>query len=205
MKTLVIIDVQNDFTPGGSLAVPGGNEIVALINRLQQEFDLIIATQDWHPRDHSSFAVNHRDKKEFEKIDWQGHEQILWPVHCVQNSQGANFYPSLETARIETIFRKGTNTRIDSYSAFYDNAHLKSTGLTGYLREKGANDLYFCGLAAEYCVYFSIKDALKEGFKVTLIEDATRALNASDFESAKKDIIEKGGKIIISKEILPQR
>lgn len=203
MKTLVIIDIQNDFTPGGALAVPGGNEILATVNRLQHEFDLVIATQDWHPRDHSSFASNHRDKKEFEKIEWHGQEQILWPIHCVQNSHGANFHAGLETARIETIFRKGTNNAIDSYSGFYDNAHLKSTGLAGFLNEKGANELYFCGLAAEYCVYFSILDALQEGFDSYLIEDATRALNNSDFEVAKKDILEKGGKIILSSRLLP--
>lgn len=205
MKTLIIIDVQNDFIPGGTLAVPGGNEIISVINRLQHEFELVIATQDWHPRDHASFAFNHRDKKEFETIELQGGEQVLWPVHCVQNSHGAEFHPGLETARIETIFRKGTSQEIDSYSGFFDNAHLKSTGLSGYLKEKGANDLYFVGLAGEYCVYFSIKDALGEGFTATLIEDATRALDTSDFEEAKADILSKGGKIINSDELLPKR
>lgn len=205
MKTLIIIDVQNDFIPGGTLAVPGGNEIISLINRLQHEFDLVIATQDWHPRDHSSFAANHRDKKEFDKIEWQGSEQVLWPIHCVQNSFGAEFHTGLETARIETIFRKGTSEEIDSYSGFFDNAHLKSTGLSGYLKEKGASDLYFVGLAGEYCVYFSVKDALREGFSATLIEDATRALDTSDYEEAKTDILNKGGKIITSDQILPKR
>lgn len=204
MKTLVIIDLQNDFTPGGALAVPGGNEIVATVNRLQYEFDLVIATQDWHPRDHSSFAANHRDKKEFERIEWQDQEQILWPIHCVQNSPGANFHAGLETSKIEAIFRKGTNTEIDSYSGFYDNAHLKSTGLTGYLKEKGATELYFCGLAAEYCVYFSVMDALQEGFSAVLIEDATRALDSSDYSEAKKNVLNKGGKIITSSSLLPQ-
>ncbi len=204
MKTLIIIDVQNDFIPGGSLAVPGGNEIVAIINRLQHQFDLIIATQDWHPRDHSSFAANHRDKEEFEKIEWQGQPQVLWPIHCVQNSHGADFHSGLETAKIETIFRKGTSQEIDSYSGFFDNSHLKSTGLSGYLKGKGARDLYFAGLAGEYCVYFSIIDALQEGFSATLIEDATRALDAIDFAKAKKDILEKGGRIIESRELLPQ-
>ena len=201
MKTLIIIDVQNDFIPGGSLAVPGGDEIVAVINQLQPKFDLIIGTQDWHPHNHSSFAINHQGKKEFETIDLQGHSQVLWPVHCVQNSEGAEFHKDLDTTRIETIFRKGTNPEIDSYSGFYDNAHLKSTGLSGYLKEKGANDLYFCGLAGEYCVYFSIKDALSEGFQATLIEDATRALNLSDFEAAKRDIISHGGKIVSGMDV----
>ena len=201
MKTLIIIDIQNDFIPGGALAVPGGNEIIDLVNQLQHKFELIIATQDWHPVNHSSFAASHPGKNEFEKIEWQGQPQVLWPVHCVQNTEGANFHKDLETARFETIFRKGTNVKIDSYSGFYDNAHLKSTGLAGYLKEKGATDLYFCGLAAEYCVYFSIKDALSEGFKASLIEDATRAINQQDFEEAKKDIRSHGGSIIFSKDL----
>src|SRR5690606_26435783 len=112
MKTLVIIDVQNDFIPGGTLAVPGGDEIIGLINQLQPQFELIIATQDWHPLNHSSFAASHPGKDEFEKIEWQSQQQVLWPVHCVQNSEGANFHPDLETSRIETIFRKGTNVKI---------------------------------------------------------------------------------------------
>ncbi|HSP11190.1 MAG TPA: bifunctional nicotinamidase/pyrazinamidase [Salegentibacter sp.] len=202
MKTLVIIDMQNDFIPGGALAVPGGDEIVSLINRLQEKFDLVIATQDWHPEMHASFAESHANKEEFESIDLEGINQILWPVHCVQNTEGADFHPDLETAKIEAIFRKGTDPGIDSYSGFFDNAQLKSTGLAGHLREKEVEELYFCGLAAEYCVYFSVKDALREGFKAVLIEDATRALDADEFKKAKKDILESGGKIISSEEII---
>lgn len=202
MKTLVIIDVQNDFIPGGSLAVPEGDQIIELINKLQKEFDLVIATQDWHPRDHSSFAANQPGKKEFEKIEVQGREQVLWPEHCVQNSEGANFHPDLNTAKIEAIFRKGTAKEIDSYSGFYDNAHLKSTGLAGFLKEKGAEELYFCGLAAEYCVYFSVMDALKEGFSTILIEDATRPLDEGNFQKAKENILKAGGKIMKSKELI---
>ncbi len=198
MKALVIIDMQNDFIPGGSLSVAGGDEIVPIINKLQQKFKLVIATQDWHPQDHSSFAANQPGKKEFETIILHGLEQKLWPVHCVQNSTGADFHPKLELAKIEAIFRKGTNKEIDSYSGFYDNAHLKSTGLSGYLKDKGVNTLYFCGLAADYCVYFSIIDALKEGFKAVLLEDATRAISNEDFEIAKKAILHAGGKIITS-------
>ncbi|CAN5240363.1 bifunctional nicotinamidase/pyrazinamidase [soil metagenome] len=201
MKTLIIIDLQNDFIPGGTLAVPGGDEIVNLINEIQGKFDLIISTQDWHPLDHSSFASGHKGKQEFEKIIWNGIEQTLWPDHCIQDTTGAEFHPGLKTFRIETIFRKGTNPGIDSYSGFYDNAHLKSTGLSGYLKEKGATRLYFCGLAAEYCVYFSIIDALAEGFEATLIQDATRALNEKDFANAKKNILARGGKITSSDEL----
>lgn len=202
MKALVIIDVQNDFIPGGSLAVPEGDQIVPLINKLQNHFDLVIATQDWHPKNHASFAANHSGKNEFETIDLNGIKQVLWPVHCVQNSSGANFHKDLKTSKIEAIFRKGTNPEIDSYSGFYDNAHIKSTGLTGYLKEKGVSELYFCGLAAEYCVFFSVKDALAEKFKACLIEDATRALDKSAFEKAKLEILENGGSIVASESII---
>ena len=201
MKTLVVIDVQNDFMPGGALAVPNGDEIVPLINDLQQKFDLVIATQDWHPEKHASFASSHEGKKEFEVIKLDGLDQVMWPDHCIRNTQGAEFHPDLQTGKIEAIFRKGTNKKIDSYSGFYDNAHLKSTGLTGYLKEKNAKDLYFVGLAAEYCVYFSMKDALGEDFNVTLIEDGTRALNNDDYEKARIDILRKGGKVIQSSDL----
>ncbi len=201
MKALVIIDLQNDFIPGGSLAVLGGDEIISLINELQHNFELVIATQDWHPLNHSSFAENHSGKKEFDIIELNGMDQTLWPVHCVQNSNGAAFSPELNSEKIEAFFRKGTNKEIDSYSGFYDNAHLKSTGLSGYLKDKGVSTLYFCGLAADYCVYFSILDALKEGFEAILIEDATRAISQADFEKAKKSIIQAGGKIIDSSEV----
>lgn len=202
MTTLVLIDVQNDFIPGGALAVPGGDEIIPILNKLQHKFDLVIATQDWHPAEHSSFAVNHPGKNEFEVINWQGQEQVLWPVHCVQKTNGSWFHKDLETARIEAIFRKGINPEIDSYSGFYDNAKLKSTGLAGYLRDKGAKDLYFGGLAADYCVYFSILDALNEGFNATLIEDATRAIDPVGYEKARQTILARGGKIVESKDLL---
>lgn len=202
MKTLIIIDVQNDFLPGGSLAVPKGDEIIDLINAFQEKFDLIIATQDWHPAGHSSFAANHLGKEEFETIQLHNQEQVLWPIHCVQNSHGAAFSSSLQTSKIEAVFRKGMNPEIDSYSGFFDNAHAKSTGLAGYLKEKNAEDLYFCGLAADYCVYFSIMDALNIGFSATLIEDATRAIDPSKFKDLKENILQKGGKIVESKNLL---
>lgn len=201
MKTLVIVDVQNDFIPGGSLAVPRGHEVLPLVNRLQDRFDLVIATQDWHPHGHGSFASSHPGKKEFETIELEGTAQVLWPEHCVQNSIGAEFHAELKTARIEAIFRKGTDPRIDSYSGFFDNAHRKSIGLAGYLKEKGVQEVYFCGLAADYCVFYSVKDALAEGFAAVLIEDATRWLDKEGFEKAKKEIKEKGGRIINSSEI----
>ncbi len=201
MKALVIIDMQNDFIPGGSLAVTEGDEIIPLINKLQDQFKLVIATQDWHPQDHSSFAKNHPGGKEFETIQINVMDQTLWPVHCVQNSCGAEFHVDLITKKFEAIFRKGTDKEIDSYSGFFDNAHLKSTGLSGYLKDKGVTSLYFCGLAAEYCVYYSIMDALKQGFETFLIEDATRAISEENYQKAKKDILHSGGKIITASEI----
>ena len=202
MKALIIIDVQNDFIPGGALAVPNGDEIIELINQLQEKFDLVVATQDWHPANHASFAANQPGGKEFDIIDLNGEDQVLWPVHCIQNSKGAEFHPNLETDKIENIIQKGTNPEIDSYSGFYDNAHLKSTGLSEYLKEKGADELYFCGLAGDFCVFYSVIDALQEGFSAFLIEDATRSLDGSEFVKAKNSIQEKGGKIIESAAIL---
>ncbi|MDP5045237.1 MAG: bifunctional nicotinamidase/pyrazinamidase [Leeuwenhoekiella sp.] len=201
MKALIIIDMQNDFMPGGPLAVPGGDQIIPLINNLQNKFDLVIATQDWHPENHSSFADNHPGKSAFEKIDMNGIEQVLWPVHCIQTTGGADFHPHLNASRIEAIFRKGTDPKIDSYSGFYDNAHKKSTGLAGYLKCKGVTSLYFCGLAADYCVSYSVLDALREGFKVTLYEDATRAISEESFSKMKEEILAKGGRIKIAEEL----
>ncbi|SFU29756.1 nicotinamidase/pyrazinamidase [Pustulibacterium marinum] len=201
MKALVLIDIQNDFMPGGALAVPNGDEIIPIVNQLQEKFELVIATQDWHPASHASFAVNHFGKEVYETIHLEGITQILWPVHCVQNTVGAAFHPDLNTERIEVIFRKGTTPEIDSYSGFYDNAHLKSTGLAGYLKEKKVTELYFCGLAAEFCVLFSAKDAIAEGFECFYIEDVTRALDAEAFENAKQEITKLGGKVVTSSTI----
>ena len=202
MKALIIIDMQNDFMPGGALAVPGGDQIIPLVNKLQEKFDLVIATQDWHPENHSSFADNHRDKEDFDTTNIDGVEQTLWPVHCIQTTDGADFHPHMNAAKIEAIFRKGTDPKIDSYSGFYDNAHKKSTGLAGYLKGKGITSLYFCGLAAEFCVSYSVLDALNEGFKVTLYEDATRALDSDAFDLMKDKIYEKGGRIKLAEELV---
>ena len=201
MKTLVLIDIQNDFMPGGALAVEKGNEIVPLVNELQKKFDLVIATQDWHAKGHSSFASAHRDAKVFDLIKLNGLDQVLWPDHCVQNTPGAEFHPELDSNRIETIFRKGTDLSIDSYSGFYDNAHLKSTGLSGYLKEKGVQNVYFTGLAGDYCVAYSVLDSIAEGFNTTLIEDATRAIDKEGFDQMKLEILRKGGTILNSAEL----
>lgn len=201
MKTLVIIDVQNDFIPGGALSVPNGDKIVSVINSIQDKFDLIVASQDWHPKDHVSFASNHNGKQPFDQIEILGNPQTLWPNHCVQNSWGAEFHPDLNTKPWEAIFRKGTDKKIDSYSAFYDNGHLKSTGLAGYLREKGSTQVYFCGLAADICVYYSIYDAHKAGFACFFIEDASKPLDVEGFEEIKEKMRYLGVQIIFSDEI----
>jgi nicotinamidase/pyrazinamidase len=201
MKTLIIVDAQNDFMPSGSLAVPYGDEIVPVINAMQPKFDLVVASQDSHPQNHISFASNHPGKLVFDTIEVRGQSQTLWPDHCVQNTDGALFHPKLETNSWEAIFRKGTDPNIDSYSAFYDNRHLKSTGLAGYLKEKGASQLFFCGLAADICVYYSIFDALKEGFACFFIEDASKALDTEGFKKMKEKMVYHGIQIISSKEI----
>jgi nicotinamidase/pyrazinamidase len=190
MKTLVIVDVQNDFLPSGALAVPRGDAVVPVINRIIDRFDLVVATQDWHPQSHLSFASNHPGRQPFDKIELEGLEQVLWPDHCVQATRGADFAGDLDARRIEAIFRKGMDPKIDSYSGFFDNGHRKTTGLAGYLRARGAGKLYLCGLAAEICVYYTLKDALREGFSAWLLEDASRPLSDDDFEKVKQELPE---------------
>ncbi len=195
-EALVIIDMQNDFLPGGSLGVPGGDDIIPYINDLQSEFDWIIASQDWHPHDHLSFASQHTGKNPFEEVEWDGLLQKLWPDHCIQGSFGAEFSSALKTGSIRAIFRKGMNRRIDSYSCFYDNGHLETTGMSHYLRGLGIEKLYFTGLAADFCVYFSAMDAIKEGFQTYFIENGTRYISEEGYLKAKKQMIERGIKII---------
>ncbi len=203
MKVLIVIDAQNDFMPGGALEVPEGDKIVPVINSIQDEFDLVVAAQDWHPQNHVSFASNHKEKSVFDEIQVHGKTQTLWPDHCVQGTKGAQFHSDLQTDKWEAIFRKGTDTEIDSYSAFYDNGHLKSTGLTGYLKEKGAKEVYLCGLAADICVYYSLIDAVEEGFTCYFIEDASKPLDVKNFAKMKKSMMARGITITSSKEILP--
>ncbi|MEW6303525.1 MAG: bifunctional nicotinamidase/pyrazinamidase [Verrucomicrobiota bacterium] len=176
-KALVIVDVQNDFVPGGALAVKGGDQVVDVINRIQPEFDLIVATQDWHPANHGSFAKNHPGKKPGDVVDLNGLPQILWPVHCVQRTRGAEFVRGLATHRVSRVFFKGTDPTIDSYSALFDNGHRKATGLGDYLKQQGADEVYIVGLATDYCVKFTALDARKLGFNTHLITRACRGVN----------------------------
>lgn len=201
MKTLVIVDVQNDFMPGGALEVRQGDIIVPVINRILPNFDLVVATQDWHPENHKSFAANHPGKEPFEEIELNGLSQKLWPIHCVQNTQGAEFHAGLKTGPIEAIFRKGMDPEIDSYSGFYDNGQRKRTGLAGYLRDKKAKDVYFCGLAGDICVNFTLLDALREGFSASLIEDAAIPLQMEKWEQVRNNMKEKGASLITSEDI----
>jgi nicotinamidase/pyrazinamidase len=186
VKTLLLIDLQNDFMPGGTLAVPGGDAIIPLVNELMPGFDLVVATQDWHPADHGSFAVNHPGRSVFQQIELDGLPQTLWPVHCVQNTGGALFAPGLDTRRVERVFTKGMNPRIDSYSGFFDNGHRASTGMGEWLKARGVVKISVAGVATDYCVKFTVLDALAEGFEVELIAAACRGvdLNPGDVEHA---------------------
>ena len=185
MNALILIDIQNDFCPGGALEVSNGNQVVAIANRLQKDFELVIATQDWHPGDHESFAAQHDGKNPGELVSLHGLDQVLWPIHCVQGSLGAQFHSGLETNRIETIFRKGTDKTIDSYSGFYDNGKRKATGMAGYLRERAVKTVTVLGLATDYCVKFTALDAIAEGFSVRLVEAGCRAVNLASGDGEK--------------------
>ena len=196
MRALLLIDIQNDFLPGGRLAVPAGNEIIPLVNALQPRFDLVVATQDWHPAGHQSFASSHAGRAPFEQIDLHGLPQVLWPDHCTQASDGAALAPALHTGRIEAIFRKGMHPEIDSYSAFFDNGHRKSTGLADYLRGRGVTEVVVAGLAADYCVYYSALDALAAGFATTVLTDATRAISPEGWAAAQADLRAKGARLV---------
>ncbi len=202
MKALILVDIQNDFVPGGALPVPRGDEILPVVNRLVGAFDLVVATQDWHPQNHGSFASNHPGKKVYDVIKLNGLQQILWPDHCVQGSNGADFVPGLNTNAVEAIFRKGTDPQIDSYSAFFDNGKKKSTGLDAYLRGRKVDEVYVVGLAGEFCVFYTIMDAVALGFKTVLIEDGTRPLDQANFEKAKAEMVQKGVRIVQSSAIL---
>jgi nicotinamidase/pyrazinamidase len=176
-RVLLIIDVQNDFCPGGNLAVESGDEVVPLINRIMPLFSRVIATQDWHPPDHVSFASSHPGRRPLDFVKAGGIEQVLWPDHCVQGTRGAELHPRLEPGRIGLLLRKGMRPELDSYSAFFENDHRTDTGLRHYLKGMKLRELYVCGLATDYCVLASTLDARRLGFRVTLIRDACRGVD----------------------------
>jgi nicotinamidase/pyrazinamidase len=203
MKALIIVDLQNDFLPGGALPVPHGDEVIPLANELQRRFDLILATQDWHPPNHGSFAANHPGKKPGDRIMLDGIEQILWPTHCVQNTHGAEFASSFDTSRVAHIFHKGIDPMIDSYSTFFDNAHRRHTGLAHYLEKRGIKDIYLMGLTLDYCVRYSALDARHLGLNTHVILDGCRGieLNSGDIDQALDEMRRVGAVLLQSSQI----
>jgi nicotinamidase/pyrazinamidase len=185
LKTLLLVDLQNDFLPGGALEVPHGDEVIPVANRLQPLFERVVATQDWHPPDHGSFAASHPGKQPGDTIKLAGLNQTLWPVHCVQGSWGAESAPGLDTQRIVKVFRKGTDVEIDSYSGFFDNGHRKATGLGDYLREQGVTELVVLGLATDYCVKYTALDARALGFRAAVVEDGCRGVELQPGDAAR--------------------
>jgi nicotinamidase/pyrazinamidase len=198
MHALILVDLQNDFCPGGALPVPEGDSIIALINQIQSKFELVVATQDWHPPDHGSFAANHPGTKIGDVIELNGLQQILWPVHCVQNTRGAEFASSLDRSRIAKVFQKGTDPSIDSYSGFFDNGHRRSTGLGEWLTDRRVTSVHVCGLATDYCVKFTALDARHLGLETSFIEDASRGveLKPGDVTAAIDEMRRAGVRIV---------
>ena len=176
MKALILVDIQNDFCAGGALAVPDGDAVVAVANRLSPRFERVVATQDWHPPSHLSFAKNHAGKREYELIELDGLPQVLWPPHCVQGTRGAGFHPGLDRSNVARVFEKGTDERIDSYSGFFDNGHRKATGLGEYLKAAGVSEVTVLGLATDYCVKWTALDARQLGFAVRVVDDGCRGV-----------------------------
>ncbi|MEO9873967.1 MAG: bifunctional nicotinamidase/pyrazinamidase [Anderseniella sp.] len=195
---LLVIDVQNDFCPGGALEVPRGDEVVPIINDLILQFDHVVLTQDWHPRGHSSFASSHPGKEPFSEISMDYGPQTLWPDHCIQASKGASFHGGLSWAKAEMVIRKGFRSGIDSYSAFFENDKTTPTGLTGYLRERGMTRVFCVGLAFDYCVRYSAEDAHAQRFETYVIEDACRAIDMQGSAAATRDSLSRLGISLIS-------
>ena len=195
-KALIVVDVQNDFCEGGALAVPKANEIIPYVNLLMEDstYDEIILTQDWHPANHKSFASNN-GKKVGESIELNGYSQFMWPDHCVQGTKGAELHKDLKQNKISAIIRKGMNPNIDSYSAFFDVNKKNPTGLDGFLKDHNVTSVYICGLAADYCVYYTAKDALALGYTTNILEGSTKAIDVTHFDELKQEFIKKGGNV----------
>ena len=209
-RALILVDIQNDFLPGGALAVPKGDEVIATANKLivkkDEKFSLILATQDFHPANHKSFSSNNPGSKVGDIGVLGGLPQVMWPDHCVQETRGCDFATTLQMKRVDHVFKKGTNSDIDSYSGFFDNGQVQSTGLGEFLKKQGIEEVVVLGLATDYCVKFTVLDALRLGFKTILIEDGVRAVNLSlgDGESAIKEMKAAGAKILNSEVFLAE-
>lgn len=210
MKALILVDLQNDFLPGGALAVPSGDEVLPVAARLIEGggFPLIVATQDWHPANHGSFASNNPGAKVGSLGKLHGLDQVMWPDHCVQGTNGADFAEgavkdAVRSGRVQRVFKKGTDVSVDSYSGFFDNGRRKSTGLSDYLKGKGVTEVVVLGLATDYCVKFTALDAVAEGFKTTFVKDGSRAVNLSPDDETKAiaEMKEKGVRIVSSREV----
>jgi nicotinamidase/pyrazinamidase len=200
MRALILVDLQNDFLPGGALAVPHGDEVVPVAMALAPNFKLVVATADWHPADHGSFASQHPGHRPGDVIDLYGLGQVLWPDHCVRGSRGADFAPGVDGRLIHRVFQKGTDRDIDSYSGFFDNGHRKATGLGAFLKARGVDEVFVLGLATDYCVKFTALDAVREGFSATLVEDGARGVNlkAGDSERAVEEMRSAGVRVVAS-------
>ena len=204
MRALILVDLQNDFLPGGALAVPRGDAVIPIANRLQPRLPLVVATQDWHPVGHGSFASSHPGHQPGELLELGGLPQILWPDHCVQGSRGAELTPRLDGARVEAVLRKGTDPMIDSYSGFFDNGQRKSTGLADYLRGRGVDEVLVMGLATDYCVRYTALDARRLGFRTGLIEDGCAGveLRPGDIAAALEEMRQAGVQVLRSQDLL---
>ena len=203
MRALLLIDLQYDFCPGGALAVAHGDETIPIANKLAAKFDTVVATQDWHPPDHKSFAVNHAGKKPYDVIELEGLTQVLWPPHCVQGTPGCGLHAALDLTRLTKVVHKGTDPSIDSYSGFFDNGHRKATGLGDWLVGRGVDDVVVLGLATDYCVKFTALDARRLGMRVTVVRDGCRGveLAAGDSDRAFAEMREAGCAVVTSDEI----
>ena len=200
---LLVVDVQNDFCPGGALAVPDGDQVVPLLNRLAQAFAHVVLTQDWHPAGHQSFASSHPGRRPFEVIEVAYGPQILWPDHCIQGTDGAAFRDDLDIPHAELIIRKGFRPRIDSYSALFENDHNTPTGLAGYLRERGLRRLFLAGLAYDFCVRYSAEDAVEAGFDVVVVEDACRGIDIDgSVEATRQQLAVIGARFVSTDSLL---
>jgi nicotinamidase/pyrazinamidase len=201
MNALILVDIQNDFLPSGALPVPQGDAIIKVVNPLLDQFTHVVATQDWHPPKHGSFASQHDGHDAFSIIDLHGLSQVLWPDHCVQNTTGSEFVSELNSQKIQKIVQKGTDPTVDSYSGFADNGGRIETELDSYLKANSIDTLYICGLATDYCVQFTAHDALKRGYKTYIITDACRGIDPAGVEAALQSLKESGASLILSSEI----